>query len=434
MRSTSREINRRRFLQLSAAAALGSEIAKAESLDSFGESAHAEIWRRFIDPRCDVLLHYAGLKGEVVWPTPEDCAASRPSAMSWSTPIEDGPFFGGLYLDALCNRWRARQDDESADKARKIAAGLLELSTAADTPGFIARGFASDGRSHYAASSEDQMFPWFYGLWRYLQSGLAKPDEARLVRERLIDVVQAIEAHGWRVPCHPASFGFRGDLTRPDCHDAARLLCLHRAMHALTGDDAWLQKYRTRIDERIGKQNRTRREICAAGLDFGPADKKDSFIWTQSMSQAALRALAEMESEPTDRAAFITGLTASAHSARPHLARGLKFDRENNLHFEIDWRFLNTAWRPQRNCDESIALARELLAHWAERSPRSPYEDDTVREPLFAAWVIALADPAQRTSEIAEMLARYDWTRLYSSTFFIAVNLAYESQRPRLKD
>lgn len=405
---------------------------RAESPQTIAEVAHAEVWRRFIDPRADVLLHYAGMKGEVVWPTPEECAAAKPSGMSWSTPVEDGPFFGGLYLDGLCNRWRARHDEESAEKARRIAAGLMKLADAADTPGFVARGFASDGRSHYPASSEDQVFPWFYGLWRYLQTGLPAAAEAASIRAKLIATVLAVEGHGWRVPCDPPAFGMRGDFTRPDAHDAARLLFLLRAMHQLTGDEAWLEKFRARLGERVGKQSVLRREICVAGLDFGPPENKDSYVWTRSMSVAALRGLAEMETDPSTRAVFRAGLAASARSAAPHLARGRGFDRENDLHFEVDWRFLNAAWQPQRNCDEAIALARRLLPVWAERNPRSPYEDDTVREPLFAAWVVALAGDDGQRAEIAELLRRYEWARLYSSTFFIAVNVGYEAHRPAL--
>lgn len=421
-------VSRRAALRMCAGACWASATVRAESPEAIAEAAHAEIWRRFIDPRCDVLLHYAGLKGEVVWPTPEECASAKPSGMSWSTPIEDGPFFGGLYLDGLCNRWRARRDAESAEKARRIAAGLMRLAGAAGTPGFVARGFASDGRSHYPASSEDQVFPWFYGLWCYLQTGLASADEAARIRERMIATVLAVEGHGWRVPCHPPSFGTRGDFTRPDSHDAARLLFLLRAMHRLTGDAVWLEKYNTRLEERVGKSNLTRREICAAGLEFGPPENKDSYVWTRSMSVAALRGLAVLDSDP----AFREGLVASARSAAPHLARGIGFSRENDLPFDVDWRFLNAAWKPQRNCDEAIALARGLLPLWAERNPRSPYEDDTVREPLFAAWVVALAGGEAHRTEVAALLRRYEWARLYSSTFFIAVNIGYEAQRPAL--
>ncbi len=416
---------RRAALKLGLGAAFSCSLGRAEDSVSRAEAAHGEVWRRFIDSRSDVLLHYAGLKGEVVWPTPDECAAAKPSAMSWSTPIEDGPFFGGLYLDGLCNRWRVRGDEEAAAKARRIAAGLMRLADVSDTPGFVARGFAADGHSHYAASSEDQVFPWFYGLWRYLQTGLAPVADAARIRERLIATVRAVEDHSWRVPCDPPGFGFRGDFTRPHAHDAARFLFLLRVMHHLTGDAVWLEKYRQRLDESVGKEPRSRREICAAGLEFGPPERPDSYVWTQSMSQAALRGLAELDAEP----AFRAGLAASARSAAPHLARADAFSRDNDLRFDVDWRFLNDSWQPQRNCEEAIAHARRLLALWAEHNPRSPYEDDTVREPLFAAWVISLADSTSHRAETDRLLARYDWARLYTSTFFIAVNLAYEPHR-----
>ncbi|MBM4047100.1 MAG: hypothetical protein FJ279_18515 [Planctomycetes bacterium] len=133
------------------------------------ELAHREIWRRFIGPQ-GLLYDYTALDGTALLPTPEECRTGKPNALGWWTPIENGAFFSGLYLDALCNRWRATQTRIAADEARKVAHGLLKLAEAGETPGFIARGFATDGRSHYAASSSDQTYPWFYGLWRYATS------------------------------------------------------------------------------------------------------------------------------------------------------------------------------------------------------------------------------------------------------------------------
>ena len=117
-------LSRRQFLALSAVSFLARPTLAADSTAA-AERAHSEIWRRFIDRRFDVLLHYAGLKGEVILPVAADCREARPNGMSWSSPIEDGPFFGGLYLDGLCNRWRARRDVESAEKARRILATAL---------------------------------------------------------------------------------------------------------------------------------------------------------------------------------------------------------------------------------------------------------------------------------------------------------------------
>ncbi|MDZ4800890.1 MAG: hypothetical protein SGI92_22250 [Bryobacteraceae bacterium] len=56
------------------------------------------------------------------------------------------------------------------EEARKVAGGLLRLASAGSTPGFVARRAVADGKTHYAAGSDDQTFPWFYGLWHYARS------------------------------------------------------------------------------------------------------------------------------------------------------------------------------------------------------------------------------------------------------------------------
>lgn len=407
--------------------------AEPSALEVIAEEAHREIWRRFIDKRLDVLFHYAGLDGEVTLPTTDHCQAAQPNGMSWSTPIEDGPFFGGLYLDGLCNRWRVRRDEESAEKAHRIAVGLIKLAERSETPGFVPRGLGEDGKSHYPASSEDQVFPWFYGLWCYLRSGLPSESDRARITEKLRSTVVALEGHQWRVPCARVEFGYRGTFVRPTAHDAARFLFLLRAMHQLTGEERWLTQYHERLQEKLGPGMKSRLEICAEGLEYGGYGKGETYLWTHSMSQAALRALADAETDASIREAYQLGLTASAEKAAVHLERARKYDPANQFAFDTDWRFLNVSWKPQANCEEAIALGRAQLPLWADRNPRSPYEDDTVREPLFAAWIICLAGKEARQcllgDKLQEMLARYQWRGMYTATFFIAVNLAYEGER-----
>lgn len=403
---------------------------RASPTQAAAEAAHAEIWRRFVTADHGTLLHYAGLSGEVVLPTPEDCQDARPNGMSWSTPIEDGPFFGGLYLAALCQRWQVLKTPESAMAVRRITGGLIKLAKVSVTPGFIARGLASDGRSHYPASSEDQFFPWLYGLWHFVKSDLPSETEKREVQALIEKHVLAIEAHHWRVPCDPPGFGFRGDFLRPKATDAARLLFTHRVMHALTGQERWLERYRELAQEKVGKVPNSRLEWCAAGLDLDPPEVRESYLWTSSMSQAALRTLWRMEDDPVWKKAFQQGLSATARAAVPHLGRWRKYRRDDTSTFDVDWRFLNQHWKAQPDCDAAIQLARTQLPKWAEHNPRSPWEDDGMREPLFAAWMISLSADGDVLSEtrlrVEDLLNGYEWRGLYTSLFFIAVAVHYQ--------
>ena len=62
-----------------------------------------------------------------------------------------------------------------AAAASFVPEGLLFLASLGHTPGFIARGVATDGKTTYPMGSNDQTTPWLYGLWRYVQDGLATP-------------------------------------------------------------------------------------------------------------------------------------------------------------------------------------------------------------------------------------------------------------------
>ncbi len=410
----------------------------AAGSDSTGaaELAHQEIWNRFVDKRFNVLLHYAGLKGELHLPTAEECQECKPNGMSWSTPIEDGPFFGGIYLVGLCLRREQRMDAESKEKARRIAAGLMKLAEAGKTPGFVARGFGADGQAHYPASSEDQVFPWFLGLWSYLRSGMASPAERTKYVAVMLKVVRALESHDWQVPCDRPEFGYRGAYNRATSKDCVRLLFLLRATHELTGDPYWLKEYQAKLTERVGKGNKSREELCAEGFEYVTAHGA-TYVWTTSMCQAALRGLRDLETEPRIKKRFQAGLDLSAERVTVFLAQGLRYERTNTLHFDPDWRFLNMSWKPQHTCDEAIALAKTQLPLWAERNPRSPYEDETMREPLFAAWIITLSGNKKlikpHRDAINSLLRRYDWQGLYTAAFFVAVNVHYQLMKEGLE-
>ena len=85
------------------------------------EQARAALWARFVTPQ-HVILDYVGENGEVLLPTPEECLANQPNALSWGCPNENGPMFGGAYLEALVDRWRLTGAAEDATRARQVVA------------------------------------------------------------------------------------------------------------------------------------------------------------------------------------------------------------------------------------------------------------------------------------------------------------------------
>jgi hypothetical protein len=428
----------------------GRRASSAAAVEEAVGKAHAEIWRRFINPHGQ-FYDYTALDGAVLLPTPEECRDDQPNALGWWSPIENGAFFGGLYLDALYKRWRATRDSADADKARKVAGGLLKLAEVGTTPGFVARGLAADGRSHWTASSSDQTYPWFYGLWRYATSGLPDADERRRVAATLERVALGLEANAWKMPCDRKGFGHfgdwaggfagtRGTLTgaEPQFDAATRFLFVLRALYQVTGRARWLELYQVRLAEAPRGSTRTRLQICAEGVRYvapgePPRYPESPPIWTSASSQAGLRALTEMEGDPTVRAQFQRGLGANAASAARFVARHKLYDNANTLAFDINWRALNSDWKPQAEIGEAVKVATLQYRAWNKRSPRRLLEADQMRDPLFAAWIVALSGNggliAQARADMRGALAHYRWERLHTCLFFMAECVHWQLQQ-----
>ena len=424
----------------------GSVPSAADAVTSV-ERAHRELWRRFVSPH-GTILDYTSLDGEVELPTAEECKNDKPNALGWWSPIENGAFFGGIYLDTLCKRWKSQPNETNAAEARKIAQGLLALAEIGRTPGFIARGMAADGRSHYAASSSDQTYPWFYGMWRYANSGLPSAEERQRFVATMERVARALEANDWKMPCERPELGYFGRWAggfegttgilsgaEPQFDAAARLLFVLRALHQLTGDVAWLEKYRVRLQEKGPGSDRSRLQVCADGVQYvapgePPRYPESPSIWTSASSQAGLKALIEMEQDVAIRAQFQRGLDANASSALRHIRRFETYDNANTLTFDIQWRKLLETWKPQSNIGESVTLAKQQYRTWNKQCPRRVVEFERMRDPLFAAWIVALSGNeeilAKARGDIFAALTHFQWDRLHTCLFFMAETVGAE--------
>lgn len=191
------------------------------------ERIHDELWRRFVDEH-DVLLDFTDLDGSVSLPTAEECRTGKPNALGWWAPNENGAMFNGLYLDGMVNRALATREASDKAKAQRLVEGLLRLADCSEVKGFIGRGFATDGKTTWPLGSNDQTGPWFYGLWRYLQSGLA--DEA--LRQRIVskfsEVADVLVKTDWRMPAEPPLKPIGASSTR--CGNRNRLRLKRRSL------------------------------------------------------------------------------------------------------------------------------------------------------------------------------------------------------------
>jgi hypothetical protein len=384
------------------------------------DKAHAEIWRRFIDPH-NLVLDYCDLDGSIIRPTPEDCRDLKPSALSWGVPVEDGPMFNGLYLDAMCNRWKHTRDEADRAKARRLIDGLLKVSSIGKTPGFIARGISTDGRTTYPMGSNDQTTPWLYGIWRYTHDGLATGDERDKLVAKFVEMGTILEKNDWRMPCEGGPSAHRGDFKKPGWEGAPRLLFITKAMHYFTRDESWQQKYLAAANEKTGENQRTRLEFCRTGMIFD-GSQGPRYSWTGSEGVVCLRALWEMEDDAARRDVYAEGLKNSATLSARSLPLCKNFDPNNTIHFEHNWRLMNEAWKPQHSEADAVAVANAGLRVQSRVSPRLHLEKDWVREPCFAAWVVTLcpdkAFVAQHREAILGVINHYRYEKLYLSQFF----------------
>jgi len=404
-------------LLLAPPAALHAAEAPRPSLARAIEQAHAELWRRFVDPH-GVIRDYVG-----ELPTPEDCALGKPNAIGWWSPIENGPMFTGLYLPAACERARRSGDAADQEQARRLAQGLLKCASVSDVPGFIARGIGTDGVCHYPLSSDDQAHPWFLGLHAYFQSDLPTAEERQKIAAKVKEVADALEATHWRIPCDGAFKGdFRGGFQGHLFRDAVRYLFLLRATYDITGDGVWLDRYHQALAERPAGADKTRGEICAEGYPF---DREaiphidESQLWIYVGSQASLAKLIAMETEESVRAQYRAGLAVNARNARPAIHTHTSFDNEDTKVFgNANWRALYSTWFPQASQADAKKLSE--IADNTKRGERKGYESRWMKNPLAAAAIVALTGDGAEREAIEQAIRHYDYARLNMAEFFFA--------------
>lgn len=385
------------------------------------DEAHHALWKKFIDTH-GIILDFIGDK-----PTPEECALGKPNAIGWFSPIEDGPMFTGLYLPAIVERARRSRDMADTAKARRLANGLIKCASVSDVPGMIVRGFAVDGRSHYPLGSDDQTHPWFLGLYAYWKSDIPTDAEKRAIVDKVREVADVLESTGWRCPCDGSFTGdFRGGFTGELFRDAARYLFMLRAVHEMTGDAVWMERYLKARDEKPGTRGLSRAAICAEGYLYDLAHFKWERLpayqtWIYVGTQASVRHLIGFEDDTDIREYYRRGLAAAAAEAIYGISNS-GFETFDNNDAKIfgasDWRAVYAQWFPQKTQEDAERLSR--MRDNAKNGERGHYEHRYMVSPLAAAAIAAQAgDPAHREL-IESVLRQYDYSRLNSSRFFFA--------------
>lgn len=380
------------------------------------EQANEQLWTKFVD-KYGIINDYVGER-----PSPFDCRLSRPNAFGWWTPIEDGAFFTGLYLVAASKRAKLTGQAADKDKARILAQGLLKCSSVSDVPGFISRGVSTDGKTHYPIGSNDQTIPWFYGLYTYLNTDIPSAQEREIIKDKLIEVVNAVRLNSWKFPSDGMfTGGSRDNLLDNRFLEVPCYLLLMRVMYKITLDKDWLQRYYIAMKELPLGSKKTRAEICAEGISYDVkmwGDRRD-YLWIYVMKQAALVELARLENDESMKSKFIAGINANKEFVREFVEDFTQFDNDDNKVFgNTEWRECYPTWYPQLRLEEAIAVSK--IGDREKIGLRKKYERTFMTNPLAAASIIALAGDEDHCGLLEKVITHFDYSKLNLAEFFYA--------------
>ena len=391
------------------------------------DQANRELWGKFID-KYGIVNNFVGER-----PTPFDCRLSRPNAFGWWTPIEDGAFYTGNYLVATCKRAEFTQSDTDRDKARILAQGLLRLASVSDVPGFIARGVSTDGKTHYPIGSNDQSFPWFYGLYTYYKTDIPSSKEKEIIKKKIVEVVDAIRLNNWRFPSDGT---FTGDYRDSNLDnrflDVPLYLCMLRVMFEITSDESWLNWYHRALNQKPEGAEMTRAEICSEGIQYDVKrmglSEKGTYLWICVAKQAALAELSKLEKDESIRSYFSKGLNRNREFVMKFANNFSEFDNHDSKVFgNTNWRECYPYWHPQFTLEDAISVAG--MRENEKIGRRKAYEREFATTPLAAASIIALAEQPNDFKLIEKVVSHYDYSKLYLSEFLYAEYAFYKVKR-----
>ena len=354
-----------------------------------------------------LLLDYVG---EI--PTPKDIAELRPNAMGWWCPIENGSMFTGEWLPALMC-----EGPERRYLVERCVRGLIKMSEVSDVPGFIARGTASDLKSHHPCGSNDQTDPWFLGLIEYCKWQYADPALRKRALERLVFTARALERNSWKIPCDGAFKGEnRGNMRtmRMPFWGLTRYMYMLKSLYDLTGDAHWGKLYEDIKKERLSD--------IAQGAEIDAKLHKQVYgniVWIYMASCQALERLIKVETNADHRALMEKGFKDFASRVAPLMKNRAAYD---NKVLERPFKYANWRtgykWRMQKTQKEAEAVA--YSGNHAILGNRKDYERHGMANPLTAAAVCAMQGDESFRDEIVATLLHYDYSTPNISEFFHA--------------
>ena len=381
---------------------------------------HDLLWRRFIRMPYGHLLDAADELGNAHIPTAEEVAAGLPNVMSYSTSIADCAFFGGLYLYGLCEQYDLAPTDRLKEEVQILANGLLLLCDIGKVDGFIARGVATDGVTHYPCSSTDQVGPWVLGLWRLLHSPAADVSLCAEIRPRLERTLSGLIAAGWDIPTEWEGVS-KGSFAHKDWRGVAKglfLAAVARDMGLLTP-----AQFECFAQEKPKNSIYFRAEIVSNGVAPDMV-RNQSLVqfWICACAQLCTRELITLD--PPRAAYYRRGLFANGAVVVPYLREFTVYNKQENKNFDHNWRRLLPHVQPWSTLEEAFREAGRLNHVWPDQyNPLRNIERKTLSQAFFGAWIAVVSGDERAAAYAYDCLLEgaktVDWEKVGHSYAFV---------------
>lgn len=385
---------------------------------------HTQVWKRYVRMPYGHLLDFADPEGNVDIPTAEECRKSIPNVLGWGTSIENGAFFGGLYLYGLCHRYNYSPSEKLKSEIEIIADGLMLLCDVGKVDGFIARGVADDGISHYPFSSEDQVGPWLLGLWKFTQSAACDEKSRKNIEQRIIRTLRGLLLNNWNVPTEWHGV-YRGSYAHRDWRGAAKcLFCARLAMlFGLIDNDEFERLAIEKPDDGLF----TRYEIISHG--FGADMVRNTGLiqfWIDVCAHLMTAELAELDQDHASY--FISGMKTNGIICSEFINDYKKYIAQAGKPFNYNWREIIPGIRQWSTPDEAVSEAGRQLGDFNKNHcPAMHGERNILLQAITGAWIAAVCGDNRieqaAYNSLSEMTEQVNWSDV-SMNYVFAVEAA----------
>ena len=399
-------------------------------MKNISEMLHEIVWKRYIRFPFGHLLDYAEPDGSTIFPTKEQCEADFPNPMGWWTPSENGSFFTGLYLAALTEKYKLCLSEKTADEINLLIEGLFLNQDISEVDGFIARGVANDGISHYKLSSEDQVGPWVYGLWCAYFCDAVSEDVKSEIAVHIEHELEGLYKNGFDIPCEWKGHNW-GSFIHADFRGCAKLLGCVMAAYTVTGKKKWLDLYEKLAEEKPDGIF-TRAEICRNGL--APDMVKNNGLiqfWIHACAHLFVKMLVSCDKKREQL--YREGLRNNGVTAVKFLDGYKDYLSVKGKAFDTDWTKISHLYRKPENPTDGMNIALEQNRYWMkEIVPERHAEHNMLGNMLFASVICATSEnesvKVYAEKKINEAIKAIDWQSLNLSYAFVAESVLYYLQ------